>query len=128
MVGPLKRLLVQYNTSNTHTKYINKLRKPERIHKVRIVRLLREHIMKTQNNTVEKPREKLNGKNAEINKETSLLFPIQHRPFIIGNPLKWFISFKTWCMCINDLWISNNFSNMKTSKNARKRKREREKL
>ena len=59
MVGPLERLFVQYNnTSNTHTKYINKLRKPERIHKVRIVRLLREHIMKTQNNTDEKPREK----------------------------------------------------------------------
>lgn len=111
-------LLIQHahtHTPNTSINYEN----PKRIHKVRIVLLLLTwaHIMKTQNNTDENPAEKRQPKeiwrqakkNAEINKETSLLFPIQHRPFIIGNPLKWFISFKTWCMCINDLWISNNF-------------------
>lgn len=91
--------------------------------------------MKTQNNANEKPNDRTvqsrskknahdrqNGKNAEINKETSLLFPIQHQPFIIGNPLKWFISFKTWCMCINDLWISNNFRTRNQQKHWREEK------
>lgn len=32
--------------------------------------------------------------NVRMNKETSLLFPIQHLPSIIPDPFKWFISFK----------------------------------
>lgn len=124
-------LSLYFNTTRTENRSINYM-KPERIYKVRIVRASYVNVMKTQNNANEKPNDRTvqsrskknahdrqNGKNAEINKETSLLFPIQHQPFIIGNPLKWFISFKTWCMCINDLWISNNFRTRNQQKHWR---------